>query len=476
MKRRDFLRFLGVGVAACVRPAPVSAAGRRKTASPNIVLIYADDMGWGDVGYHGVKDISTPNIDALAAQGMHFSQGYVSGSVCGPSRCGLLTGVYQQRFGCDANPPEKGWPDKPKFPLAGLPLSQPILPELLKKAGYHSGIVGKWHLGIHESMRPLKRGFDEFYGFLNGAHSYTKSARTFTDQPGEWPIFENDDIVEFDGYLTDVFADKADGFIRRNKSKPFFLYHAPNAVHGPWEVPDAYLRRVEHITPENRRFYAAMVLALDDGVGRVMKTLETEGLDDNTIVIFISDNGPPHGQKPARTPGDRMASSGPFRGWKGDCYEGGIRVPFIIRWPGVLKAGGRYDHPVTTLDIVPTLLERLGIGRPDRGMPPDGVDLVPYLTGRKKGRPHDVLYWRRGDDYAVRRGDWKLTWNDGRPTGPNRVELFDLANDPGEKRDLSQERPKLVGELQKLFDQWDTALPDSPWWGSPKNRGERRPL
>jgi len=468
MRRREFCKVLAG--AAVSGGLAAMATGAKPARKPNIVLIYADDMGWGDVGYHGVKDIVTPNIDALAAGGMQMAQGYVSASVCGPSRCGLLTGVHQQRFGCGANPPEKGWPDNPRFPLAGLPLSQPILPQYLKKVGYRTGVIGKWHLGIHKTMRPLKRGFDEFYGFLNGAHSYTRSAATFVGNASLWPIFENDRIVKFDGYLTDVFADKAVDFIRRNKTKPFFLYHAPNAVHAPWEVPEPYLKRVRHIIPENRRLYAAMVLALDDSVGRIMKTLKAEGLADNTIVMFISDNGPPHGQKPINTPGDQMASAGPLRGWKGDCYEGGIRVPFVINWPGVLKPGSRYDQPVITLDIMPTLLAHLGMDHSGQGLSFDGTNLLPHLTGKKTARPHDILYWRRDSDYAIRRGDWKLTWNDGRPTGPNRAELFDLAGDPGERHDLIKKRPRIASELQKLFDKWDSRLPDSRWWGRPANR------
>lgn len=436
----------------------------KRSKQPNIVLIFADDMGYGDVGYHGIDNIHTPNIDKLAASGMSFSQGYASASVCGPSRCGLLTGVYQQRYGCEANPPESGYPDSEKARLAGLPTTQPILPEMLKPAGYHCGMIGKWHLGLGEPKRPLNRGFDEFYGFLNGAHSYYESDPTFGEQHNRWPMFRNEKIVEMSGYLTDVFSDEAVDFIERNKEKPFFLYLAYNAVHSPWEVPDSYIDRLAHIPGEYRRLFAAMVLAMDDGIGRVMQSLKDEGLSDDTIVMFISDNGTPYGQQrvgdPA-SPQDYMSSTGPLRGFKGDTYEGGIRVPFIINWPGQLPSGKSYDLPVSTLDITPTITSFLGIDTPDKGFNFDGIDLLPYLTGENKARPHGILYWRRKNDYAIRKGDWKLAFNDGNPTGNNRIELFDLANDIGEKDDVSQTHPEIVSELQDLFDEWDSQMPES---------------
>lgn len=465
--------MLGAAFSAPCAVGSIRAAGRERTRKPNIIIILADDMGYGDVGYHGIEDVCTPNIDALAAGGVRFSQGYVTASVCGPSRCGLLTGVYQQRLGCAENPPEKGFPDSLRSRRAGLPASQPILPEMLATAGYHCGIVGKWHLGLDEDKRPLKRGFDEFYGFLNGAHSYYESGMKFAKNPGLWPIFRGDKPVKFEGYLTDVFTDEAVDFIKRNSSKPFFLYLSYNAVHGPWQVPDAYVKRLAHIPGEHRRFFAAMVLAMDDGIGRISKTLTDAGLDENTVIIFVSDNGTPYGQKRVgspESPRDCMSSTGPLRGFKGDTYEGGIRVPFVIRWPGRLPAGKQYDLPVSTIDVTPTLTAYLGIDRGEEGFGYDGVDLMPYLTGKGKDRPHEIMYWRRDDDYAIRRGDWKLAFNDGRPTGPKRCELFNLADDMGEQHDLSRERPEIVGQLQRLFDAWDSKLPDSPWRGAPANR------
>ncbi len=469
--------FTLLAVVLCVLSPAWSASLERA----NIVLIYADDMGWGDVGYHGVDDILTPNIDRLAADGVSFSQGYVCASVCGPSRCGLMTGVYQQRLGCGENPNTKGFPDNPMFPYAGLPTTQPILSEMLKPLGYRCGMVGKWHLGLHETMRPNARGFDCYYGFLNGAHSYESAFPEFGKRKDVWPLFRNSEMLPpYEGYLTDTFSDEAVRFIDRNKEHPFFLYVAYNAVHAPWQVPEKYRDRTKNLSEiEDRRFFAAMVLAMDDGVGRIVAALDETGVSENTLLFFISDNGTPRGQgldHPRKDfhkerGGCTMSNAGPFRGYKGDTFEGGIRIPFIIRWPGKIKPGSRYDHPVINLDVVPTVLAHVGIEKPSRGFPFDGVDLMPYLTGQKGGeRPHDVLYWRRDDDYAIRKGDWKLAWNDHScPPGSDAM-LFNLAEDRGEYHDLSAEQPKLKRELQDLFDTWDSRLPPSRCWGGPKNR------
>jgi len=453
-------------------------------AKPNVLIIYADDMGWGDVGYHGVKDILTPNIDKLAAEGVSFSQGYVCASVCGPSRCGLMTGLYQQRLGCGENPSTQGFPEAPRFPFAGLPTSQPILSEMLRPLGYRCGMVGKWHLGLHETMRPNARGFDYYYGFLNGAHSYEKALPKFGPKKELWPLFRNNRMEPpYEGYLTDTFTHEAVAFIERGHGKPFFLYVAYNAVHAPWQVPDKYRERTKHLSDiEDRRFFAAMVLAMDDGVGRIMQALDKAGVSDDTLVFFISDNGTPRGQglgyprkdHTKERGGCSMSSAGPFRGFKGDTFEGGIRVPFIMRWPGRIKPGTTYDQPVINLDVVPTVMARLGVEHPPCGFDFDGVDLLPYLRGEHDGtRPHDVLYWRRDDDYAIRRGDWKLAWNDHSVQPGSGAMLFNLKDDPGEHHDLSAEHPELKQALQSRFDAWDGPLPPSRCWGPPGNRGGR---
>ncbi|TLX75763.1 hypothetical protein E9993_09420 [Labilibacter sediminis] len=421
---------------------------KEKTKLPNIVIIYADDMGWGDVGYHGIDDIITPNIDALAESGVQFTQGYVSSSICSPSRCGMLSGVYQQRFTNGQNSRDEDI-NLEKFK------EQPMLPEILKPAGYYTGVIGKWHLGAQEDLRPLQRGWDEFYGFLNGSHSFFKAEKKFTRIREYWPIFRGNEMVDYEGYTTEVFTDEAIDFIQRNHPEktgnPFCLYLAYNAVHYPWEVPDKYMERLPNIKSRNRRLFAGMVLAMDDGIGHVLKMLEQQGLSDNTVVFFISDNGSPKGQK-----GD-MSSTGPFRGWKGDCLEGGIRIPFIIKWPGQIEPGTVYNHPVSNLDVVPTIASFIGL-KENQNYPFDGVNLLPYLKGTKDNneRPHQTLYWKRGKDMAIRHGDWKLVIED--QNAPKDTMLLNLAKDKGERIDLYKTNPVKVNELRLLFNRWESEL------------------
>ena len=415
---------------------------------PNIVIIYADDMGWGDVGYHGIDDVLTPNIDALAKSGVYFTQGYVSSSICSPSRCGLLSGVYQQRFTDGQNSRDED-PNIEKFK------KQPMLPEILKPAGYHSGIIGKWHLGAQEDLRPNQRGWDEFYGFLNGSHSFFKAEKKFTRIREYWPIFRNNEMVDYEGYTTEVFTDEAIGFIQRNHpdktGNPFCLYLSYNAVHYPWEVPDKYMQRLPQIESRNRRLFAGMVLAMDDGIGKVLDVLEKQGLSENTIVFFISDNGSPKGQR-----GD-MSSTGPYRGWKGDCLDGGTHIPYIIKWPGQIEPGSRYDYPVMNLDVLPTIASFIGLKK-TKNYNFDGVNLLPYLKGEvdENQRPHETLYWKRGKDIAIRHGDWKMVLED--QNAPKDTMLFNLAIDKGERNDLYKSHPEKVAELRKLFKTWEKQL------------------
>ena len=457
------------------------SAALASATQPNVVLIFADDMGWGDVGYHGYDDILTPNIDRIAREGVQFRQGYVSASVCGPSRAGLITGVYQQRVGAGENGNATGFPNVPeRFRGGGLPTSQSTLAEILRPEGYRCGMVGKWHLGVEEPQRPNSRGFQFFWGFLNGSHSYTEWEPKFAPRKDKWPIFRNKAMLpaEKDIYLTDMFSDRAVNFIKHKPDSPFFLYLAYNAVHHPWQVPEAYLERTKHLKGgEDRRFFAAMVLAMDDGIGRVLQTLDDEGIADNTLVIFLSDNGTPRGQGIVHRTKDYslerggtvMSNPGPHRGFKGDTYEGGTKVPFCMRWPTKIAKGSRYDLPVSALDIVPTVAARLGIDKPLQGHAFDGVDLLPFLNGeRGDTRPHDTLYWRRDNDYAIRQGDWKLTWNDA--SGNMSIKLFNLADDPGEHRDLAAQNPERAQALQDAFDAWDSTLPNNRSWGGPGNR------
>jgi arylsulfatase A-like enzyme len=444
-----------MGLILCSQAILVSAV----TQQPNIVLILADDMGYADPGFNGGQEIPTPHLDTLASSGVRFEQGYVSASVCAPSRCGLMTGRYQQQFGAGENPPEQGWPDNPRCPDAGLPVSEQTLAELLKPSGYTTGIIGKWHMGIREGMRPNDRGFDYFYGFLNGAHSYIESSMEYTSNFPTWPTFRNREIIKHNGYYTDMFSDEGVQFIKRNKEKPFFLYMAYNAVHDPWQAPERVMPRVAHIKDEKRRTFAGMLVAMDDGIGRLVQVLKDAGVYQNTLIVFLSDNGDPM---------DSVSSSGHLRGCKGDTYEGGIRVPFVMSWPGKLATGTTYEKPISGLDIAPTIVALAGAEAPVKAF--DGVNLMPYLAGANAGRPHDVLYWRRDSDYAIRKGDWKLTWNDGVPTGVKQLELFNLAEDPGEQKNLAKELPEMTERLQGMFEAWDGQLPDNEWWGGPFNR------
>jgi arylsulfatase A-like enzyme len=440
------------------------------STKPNIVLIYSDDQGWGDVGYHGYDDVMTPNIDKLAAGGTQFSQGYVSASVCGPSRCGLLTGVYQQRMGVYGN-----W-DK-----GGIPESQPMVFEMLKKEGYQTAAIGKWHVGAaRDSLRPNNRGVDFFYGFLWGSHDYYKSSTDpDTRRKGESPIMRNNQIEppiqDSKGYLTEMFTEEAVGFIERaDGDKPFFVYLAYNAVHYPWDVPQPYIDRVQGLdTHDERKLFAGMTLCMDDGVGDVMDALKKKGVEDNTLVIFMSDNGTPRGQgikapKQKKRGECTMSNPGPFNGFKGDTYEGGTRVPFVMHWPKEIPAGETYDKPVINLDLVATFMALNGVSKPYEGFAFDGVNLMPYITGKNADRPHDVLYWRRGNDYAIRKGDWKLAWNDQGSSG--QIELFNLAEDPGEWKNLTVTHPERAQALQDAFDEWDSQLTDNQSGRNPKNR------
>ncbi|WP_020583106.1 sulfatase family protein [Endozoicomonas elysicola] len=434
---------------------------------PNIIVIFSDDQGWGDVGYHGFNDIRTPNLDYLAATGVHFTQAYSSASVCGPSRAGMLTGVYQQRFGIYGN-----------FANNTIPREQPMMMEMLKDEGYQTAVIGKWHMGEPTGL-PNERGADYFYGFRGGSHDYFKSRSTEGGKPLLAPIYRNNEpqppIQQNRDYLTTRFTDEAVSFIERSADEPFFLYLAYNAVHHPWQAPAHYIDKVKDLPAgEERKHFAAMTLAMDEGIGDVLTALKSQEIDQNTVIFFMSDNGSPSGQgfaQPRRkTRGQTtMSSPGPFNGFKGDTYEGGIRVPFIMHWSGTLEGGKAYSHMVSSLDIMPTISGILDI-KPQGGMPYDGVNLIPYLNGEKADHqtPHSTLYWRRDNDYAIRDGQWKLAWNDD--NGPKTIQLFDIEKDPGEYHDLVEQHPEIAQSLQNKFDHWEATLPVNPHSHKPVNR------
>ncbi|MGH7957721.1 MAG: sulfatase-like hydrolase/transferase [Opitutaceae bacterium] len=407
---------------------------------PNILFIVADDMGYADAGFHGCKDIPTPNLDALAKSGQRFTNGYVSAPFCSPTRAGLMTGRYQQRFGHEFNPGAG----------QGLPTSETTIANRLKAAGYVTGVVGKWHLGASPEMQPAQRGFDEFFGFLAGSHSYFDAAGIVR---GAEPVKELD-------YATDAFGREAVSFIERHKSRPWFLYLAFNAPHSPMEATDDRLAQFPHITDQRRRKYNAMMLAMDEAIGRVRQTLADSGQERNTLVIFISDNGGP------TMPGIAVNGSRnePLRGSKRTTLEGGIRVPFIVSWAGKVKPGV-YDHPAIQLDLNATALAAAGIDvKPEWEL--DGVNLLPFLTGGKAGPPHDALYWRYGEQMAIRLGDYKLVRYDmnaetltgvrGQPVSGTK--LYNLAADIGETMDLAVAQPGKMKELQAKWDAWNATL------------------
>ena len=440
--------------------APLAAAQEAGAARrPNVVIVITDDQGYADVGFNGSKVIPTPNIDRIAKEGVRFTRAYVTFPVCGPSRAGLLTGRHQSRFGYDHNP--NGDPSDPR---GGIPRTEEILPEMLKRAGYYSMAVGKWHMGTHPTLRPRARGFDEFYGFIECGHSYFTEEIEFEDNsesknPNDWyrtKLVDNGKRVLFDQYLTDELSDRAVDFVRRRagQEQPFFLYLAYNAPHAPLQATDKYLARFDHIADQRRRTYAAMISAVDDGVGRVLAALEYKGVADNTIVVFLSDNG---GVIDRATGEQPVADNGPLRGGKSQLFEGGIRVPFAMRWPGVLAGGRDYTRPISSMDITGTLASQLGIAiRDDK--PLDGVDLIPYLQGEKSGDPQPVLFFRKFDQKqaAMVIGDLKYV-----DTGENKL-LFNLRSDEGEKNNIAKVNADNMTQLAKVYDIWHAQMAPKP--------------
>ncbi|MDW7692175.1 sulfatase [Flammeovirgaceae bacterium SG7u.111] len=416
---------------------------------PNILLIFIDDAGYADFGFQGSKVMKTPNLDQFATQSVKFSQGYVSASVCGPSRAGLLTGRYQQKFGFEENnvPGFMSEVSAEDGPNMGIPLSEVTMGDYMKSMGYATAYFGKWHLGGTDKFHPTNRGFDEFFGFRGGARSYFPYQKAPAETLNRLERGLGG-FAEHEGYLTDVLAEETNIFIEKNKDKPFFALLAFNAVHTPMDATEEDLKQFPQLTGK-RQEVAAMTLALDRACGKVFDKLKELGLDENTIVVFTNDNG---------GPSDKNASvNNPLSGTKSNHLEGGIRVPFLISWPAKLKKNTNYDYPVSTLDLLPTFFAAAG-GKVDTLANIDGVDLIPYLQGENKERPHQVLYWKKGTRAVVRDGDWKLIRYSDRP-----AELFDISKDISEQNNLASVHPEKVKVLFKQLFDWEMTLGRPRW-------------
>ncbi|MCF7848318.1 MAG: sulfatase-like hydrolase/transferase [Kiritimatiellales bacterium] len=432
---------------------------------PNVLVILADDMGYSDVGFNGCKDIPTPHIDSIAANGAKFSAGYVTAPQCAPSRAGLLSGRPQNRFGREEN----GIIDE-----KGIPQNIRMFGDYMHDAGYRTGAVGKWHQGAMPGCHPLDRGFDWFYGFLPGASFYHPKPNKKTI-PG---ILENRTPQTVTRYLTNVFGDAAVRFIGEKPDKPFFLYLSFNAPHEPMEAPEEYLKRFEHLAkPDDepitnrgkkiehpRQIYAAMVSCLDDTIGRVLDALKAKGVEENTLIFFLSDNGGPIYKN--------GSCNKPLSGMKGHVLEGGIRVPYAVQWKGVIPAEQVLDTPVSSLDLLPTSLSAAGTVPPDEL---EGENLLPLLIDSKQ-LPQRALFcrfpfppWQHRTWWEIRRGDWKLIYQaprrqrGGFADGPGQLGLFNLAEDIGETKDLSNEYPEIRQQLQEEFDAINATLPPEHW-------------
>jgi arylsulfatase A-like enzyme len=446
---------LFVIIVLCGLSATAQAAQR-----PNVLVIFADDLGYGDIGVHGGKDVPTPHIDALAASGIRCTSGYVSSPYCSPSRAGFLTGRYQTHFGHEFNP-HVG--DETKL---GLPLDQRTIADYFHAAGYATGLVGKWHQGFSPAHHPQSRGFDDYFGFLVGGHNFLlhKDAEPkFGSAHSHDMIYRGRDVQKLDGYTTDLFTDEALAFIDRHQQAPWFLYLAYNAVHTPLEVLQKYGDRVPaEITDPDRRGYLSLLIGLDDSIGRLTASLKKSGRDQDTLIFFVSDNGG-SGRKPFLA--YNTAVNTPLRGNKGQTLEGGIRVPFFVSWPGRLTAGTTYDQPVITLDFLPTACAAAGIS-PAASV--GGVNLLPQLRGEVAAAPHASLYWRFGPQKAIRQGSWKLVdWRDFDQKTNSGWQLYDLSKDIGEEHNVAAANPQLVAQLSQAWNQWDAKNIAPLWHGSP---------
>jgi arylsulfatase A-like enzyme len=440
LTRRQFVAGAAgaAAVAGVASNLPVEAATR-----PNILFILADDLGWGDLSCYGRPDYRTPNLDRLAQQGMRFTNAYSAAPVCTPTRVGFLTGRYPARLPVGLMEPiterrELGELIK----TIGLSPDHPTVSSLIKDAGYDTALIGKWHLGYLPVFGPLKSGFDEFFGIMSGAGDFF----SHKDMAGDADLFENDLPVERAGYITDLLTTRAVEYIRRPHKNPFYLSLHYTAPHWPWEGPkDEEFSKKLGLGPVafrsggSLKVYAEMMKSLDDGVGKVLAALKSAGLERNTIVIFTSDNG-----------GERFSYNWPFSGQKMNVLEGGIRVPGIIRWPGVTTAGSLSDQPIITMDWTATMIAAAG-ATPDAKFPLDGDDLKTVVSG-KRALYDRTFFWRTRSQGAARSGKWKYI-REGKTEF-----LFDLSIDEREQANYKAAEPQTLERLRGEFNKWEAGV------------------
>ena len=450
LRRLTILRVTSILLGGLVIPTLSSGADASK---PNVLLIIADDLGYNDVGFQGSKDIPTPNLDRLAARSLRCTSGYAPHSFCSPTRAAVLTGRYQHRFGHENNP---AW--LPQSKEAGLSLKEVTWPSLMKRLGYRTAAIGKWHLGAHPQFHPNRRGFDHYFGALGGGHVYFPQDKGGVEY--KIPLDRNGRPEPQKDYLTSQFGEEACAFIQQQDKTPWMLYLAFNAPHTPLSAPKPWLDKLTHIIEPSRRTYAAMVAAMDESIGQVLATIESKGQTANTLVFFMSDNGGP--DLSAKT-GVNFTNNSPLRGAKGQLYEGGIRVPMLISWPARLKAG-TYTHAVSGMDFLLTSMAAAG-GESQAPAYLDSVNLLPSLEGKTQDAPHPHLFFRMNGLkglYALRQGPWKLLHQPG-----GIQELYHLDQDPGETRNLASADPTRLQQMIEATRHWAAGTVD-PTFQSPK--------
>ncbi len=444
MTRREFVGTAAIGALSA---AGLQGGSALPAVRPNIIFILADDLGWGDLSCYGRPDYSTPNLDKLAGQGMRFTNAYSAAPVCTPTRVGFHTGRYPARLPVGLEEPirdRKQLGEKGK--TIGIPHEHPTVSSLIKKAGYDTALVGKWHLGYLPHFGPLRYGFDEYFGLMSGAGDFF----THKDMTGAPDLFEGEVPVERAGYITDLLTDRAVEYIKHPHKNPFYLSLHYTAPHWPWEGPGDIAvskqlgKGYDGFTAGGSlKIYAEMMKSLDTGVGKVLESLKRSGQERNTLVIFTSDNG-----------GERFSYNWPFKGQKSDLYEGGVRVPAIVRWPGVTAAGKVSDQPAITMDWTATMIAAAG-GKPDAKYPLDGEDLTGVLQG-KRPLSDRTFFWRTSRQGAMRSGKWKYIREDKAEF------LYDLSIDEREQADFTKAEQKRVGELRKQFDDWAAGMMKYP--------------